>query len=178
MMPSRLQPEELRIYHVGDPGQGMPIRGMAGGERPEDPLHGKAVLNVPVLGDVLRIIERNEIAPGDLPEGHEGGDDEQQGDYEQALLCWLCNIFMTIGAQVDADFFWRRYIFCRCFLSVSFVGRVFWCSLSFVLHGSLRPVFPGIEAFALGFTFWRFSSIRAPVFPVKQTVAASRPLRA
>ena len=57
MMPSRLQPKELHIYHVGDPGQGMPVCGMAGGECPCDPLHGKAVLNVPVVGDVLRIIE-------------------------------------------------------------------------------------------------------------------------
>jgi hypothetical protein len=87
MMPSRLQSEELHIDHMGDPGQGMPVAGMARGERPQDPLHGKAVLNVPVFGDVIRIIEINEIALRDLPEGHEGGDDEEQGDYEQALLC-------------------------------------------------------------------------------------------
>jgi hypothetical protein len=87
MMPSRLRPEELYVCHVGDPGQGMPVCGMAGGECPYDALHGKAVLYVPVLGDVERIIEINERAVRDLPESHKGGDDEEQGDYEQAYLC-------------------------------------------------------------------------------------------
>ena len=66
---------------------------------------------------------------------------------------------MTVGAQVDADFLYRRYISYRCFLSVLFVGCVFCCSFSFVLHGSLRPAFLGVEAFSLGFTF-------LAVFPV------------
>jgi hypothetical protein len=60
---------------------------MAGGECPYDPLHGKAVLYVTVVGDVLVIIEIDERVVRDLPEGHEGGDGEEQGDYEQALLC-------------------------------------------------------------------------------------------
>jgi hypothetical protein len=142
---------------------------------------------VPVVGDVHRIIEINEIAVRDLPEGHEGGDDEEQADYEQALLCrynmadrgctmrtFVGDRFMTIGAQVDAGFFCRRYLSCRCFLSVLFSGRVFWCSLSFVLHGSLRPAFFGIEACSLGFTFLAFLSIRTALFHVKRITAASR----
>ena len=164
MVPCRLQPEELDIYHVGDPGQGMPVAGMAGGACPKDPLHGKAVLDVPVAGDVLRIIVINEIAARDLPEGHGGGDDEEQGDYEQVLLCRLCGITMAIGAQIDAGFFYRRYLSCRCFLSVVFSGRVC-CSLSFVLHGSPRPAFPRVEALSLDFTFLTFFQYTSTCFP-------------
>ena len=86
MMPSGLQPEELHVYHVGDPGQGVPVRGLAGRECPGDPLHGEAALHVPVVGDVLRIIEIDEIAAHHLPEGRQTGDHEEQGDYDQALL--------------------------------------------------------------------------------------------
>src|SRR5271157_301100 len=177
MMPMGIQSEELHIDHVGHPGHGMPVRCMAGGACPEDPLHGKAVLNVPVVGDVLRIIESNEIAVRDLPEGREGGDDEEQGDYEQALLCrhgmvgrddTMRTFVGDLGASVDAGFFCRRCISCRWFLSVLFSRRAFCCSLSSVLHGSLRPAFPGIEAFALGFTFWVSPVYVHPFFMSKE----------
>ncbi len=52
----------------------MPVRGMTGGECPLDALYGEAVLDVPVFRNVPRIIEIDEIAVRDLPEGHEGGD--------------------------------------------------------------------------------------------------------
>ena len=191
-MPSWLQPEELHIDHVGDPGQGMPVSGMAGGDCPEDPLHGKAVPNVPVLGDVLRIIKRNEIAARDLPEGREGGDDEKQGDYEQAFFCChgtagrddtVRTLVGDLGAQADAGFFCRRCFSCRCFLAALFIGRAFWCSLSFVLHGSLRPAFPGIETCSPGFTCLAFFQYTSTRFSCQtdcwaSDCWASRPLRA
>ena len=37
-----------------------------------------------------------------------------------------------------------------------FSGRAFWCSPSFVLHGSLRSAFFGVEAYSLGFTVLEF----------------------
>jgi len=43
---------------------------------------------VPVFGNVPPIIEINEIAVGDLPEGHEGGDGEEEGDDKQVFLWW------------------------------------------------------------------------------------------
>jgi hypothetical protein len=85
MVPSRLQPKELHIHHVGNPGQGMPVCGMSGGECPLDALYGEAVLNVPVFCNVPGIIETDEIAVRDLPEGYEGGDSEE-GDDEQMLF--------------------------------------------------------------------------------------------
>ena len=41
---------------------------------------------MPVFCEVLLIIEIDEIAVCDLPEGHEGGDSEE-GDDEQMLFC-------------------------------------------------------------------------------------------
>ena len=65
----------------------MPVRGMTGDECPLDALYGEAVLNVPVFCDVPLIIEIDEIALGDLPEGHEGGDSEEKDDEQQMLFC-------------------------------------------------------------------------------------------
>ena len=86
MMPMRVQSEELNIHQVREPREGMPELGMQRRKGPPNRLHSEAVLNVPVFGYVPRIIEIDEIAVRDLPEGHEGGDGEE-GDDEQILFC-------------------------------------------------------------------------------------------
>ena len=87
-MPPRVQSEELNVHQVRQPREGVPELGIQRREGPSNRLHREAVLNVPVFGNVPPIIEINEIAVGDLPEGHEGGDGEEEGDDKQVFLWW------------------------------------------------------------------------------------------
>ena len=82
----------------------MPVRGMTGGECPLDALYREAFLNVPVFCDVLLIIEIDEIALRDLPEGQEGGDGEE-GDDEQMLPCQH-RIVLVGGWQLGLSSIW------------------------------------------------------------------------
>jgi len=56
-----IQPEQLDIEHVGHPGQGMPIAGVVGGEGPECARPGQAGLHLWVLGDVILVVEIEEL---------------------------------------------------------------------------------------------------------------------
>jgi hypothetical protein len=64
----------------------MPELGIQRRKGPSDRLPSEAVLNVPVFSYVPRIIKIDEITLHDLPEGQEGGDDEERDD-EQMLFC-------------------------------------------------------------------------------------------
>ncbi len=72
MMPLRLQSEELNIYHVGYPRQGMPEIGIIGRKSPLNPFDRNTTVDMTVLGDVHIVVKTtNEIAIIDLPKCYE-----------------------------------------------------------------------------------------------------------
>ena len=81
MVPCGVQAEDLDVQHVGHPGQGMPVTGIADGESPTQVFNSQAVQHVAVFGYVNMIVEVNEVAPGNLPEG--AGDDDRKDDADQ-----------------------------------------------------------------------------------------------
>ena len=86
MMPMRVQSEELNIHQVREPREGMPELGIERRKGPPNRLHSEPVLNVPVFGYVPGIIQIDKIAIRDLPEGDEGGGEEEE-DKEKRLFC-------------------------------------------------------------------------------------------
>src|ERR1019366_1273948 len=54
------QTVELTIQHMRQPGQRMPITGIAAGERPPDAFHREAGLDAPVAADVVRVVKVDE----------------------------------------------------------------------------------------------------------------------
>ncbi len=62
---ARPQPEQLHVQHVGPPGEGVPVAGMAGGERPAHRLRRQPLLDVRVFGDVQVVVVVDELVAGD-----------------------------------------------------------------------------------------------------------------
>ncbi len=65
MAPTAIESENLHIQHVGQPGYGEPVRGLARGERPLDAIGCNALADLRIIRDVIRIIEIDEIEMGD-----------------------------------------------------------------------------------------------------------------
>jgi TusA-related sulfurtransferase len=86
VVPSRLQSKELNIHHVGDPGQGVPVRGLIGRECPPNAIQRNTVLDLMVRGYVVGIVVRNEIAIIDLPECKKGRNYQKQVNYDNLLI--------------------------------------------------------------------------------------------
>jgi hypothetical protein len=63
VVPACVQPVQLRVEHVRDRGQRMPILGMNVSECPTDVGEGNAAGDPGVLIDVARIVVINEIEP-------------------------------------------------------------------------------------------------------------------
>ena len=67
MLRACVQPEQLAIEHVAQPGEGVPVGRMEGAERPEHAGAGQPTAHVHVLDHVLRVVEVDE------PVAHDGG---------------------------------------------------------------------------------------------------------
>ena len=58
---ARAATEELVVEHVGNPGQGMPVASVTGGEGPAERGQSEATLNVQIPGHVFHIIIADQL---------------------------------------------------------------------------------------------------------------------
>jgi hypothetical protein len=86
MMPSRFQPKELNIEHVGHPCHGMPVCGITGRECPPNCLCRNTILDVDVFSYVWRIVIINEIALIELPECYESSSSNKKTDHQNLFI--------------------------------------------------------------------------------------------
>ena len=113
MVPCGVQPEELDVQHVGHPGQGMPVAGIAdGGESPTQVFNGQAVQHVAVFGNVNVIVEIDEVAQGNLPEG--AGDDDRKNDADQEASGCLSTLFYRYSLCVRERLVHVRLLVADC----------------------------------------------------------------
>jgi hypothetical protein len=80
MVSGGVEAVELAIEHVGEPGQRMPVAGVAGGKSPTPALQAETALDHEVLSHIVRVVEVKELAVADLPVGAYGGDREQNAE--------------------------------------------------------------------------------------------------
>jgi len=80
VMPGRIEPEELHIEHVGEPGERVPVGCMGGGHGPGDPLEGHPLDDVLVVVDILVIVEIDEVVAGAPAENCTDRHKQQDGD--------------------------------------------------------------------------------------------------
>src|ERR1017187_2889662 len=80
MVPSATQAEHLVIEHVRKARERKPVGGFAGSECPSDVRRGEAASNVRVGGDVLGVVEIDEVKVADL-RGHGECRQEQEHRY-------------------------------------------------------------------------------------------------
>ncbi len=77
---SRFHPEQLDVQHVRQPGQGMPIGRVPGGERPAHVLHSQPGEDARIFQHVFRVVEvRKRVADG-RPKQTERQQRQQQAD--------------------------------------------------------------------------------------------------
>jgi len=86
VVPRGTEPEELDIHHVGYPGQGMPVRGMARGECPCNTAPGYALEHMAVFGYIDIVVKVDKFGACYLPEGKDGHEDKEEGDDGQKVL--------------------------------------------------------------------------------------------
>ena len=72
--------EELAIEHVREPGERVPIAGVASGEGPFDVFPFQAALNVRVGGDVIRIVVIDKVVAKSVEVNREGDKRKQQAE--------------------------------------------------------------------------------------------------
>ena len=88
-----LQPEDLAVQHVRQPGQRVPIVRMVA-ERPlhTRPGHGRLYDQVP--GDIIRVVQIDEVVPADGPEDRKGYRGQPEADAHFTThsypLTWKC----------------------------------------------------------------------------------------
>ena len=80
MIAPGLETTELIVQQVGEPGQGMPVGALVGGEGPVDALRGQAVFQVPVPIDVVGVVEVDEVEGDRLAEDDGDRQQEQAAD--------------------------------------------------------------------------------------------------
>ena len=80
MVSGWLEAEELAIEHVGEPGQRMPVAGVAGGESPTPAVQAETAPDHEVLGHIVRVVEVEELAVADQPVNAYGGDREKNAE--------------------------------------------------------------------------------------------------
>ena len=68
MVPTGVEAIELAIQHQRDPGERMPVGGMAVGKRPGDPLRRQPVCHLRIFVYVLVVIEVDELVADRLAE--------------------------------------------------------------------------------------------------------------
>src|SRR2546430_8831737 len=81
MMAGGRQPEELRVEHVREPGERVPV-GRVGCERPGDTGPREARPDVHVLGHVFGVVVVDEAVPKDRDEDDDGGEGNHARDGE------------------------------------------------------------------------------------------------
>jgi hypothetical protein len=67
MMRACIETEELNIKYVGEPGQWVPVGGMAGLKRPQNTFEGEALVDHRIGGHVIRIVQVHEFEARDRP---------------------------------------------------------------------------------------------------------------
>ena len=82
MVPGRVQTIELAVHHMRDPGQRMPVAGVAALEGPEQAGPGQPGFDVGIIADVVGVIEVNELVASDRPISDPGRQDEQGANDE------------------------------------------------------------------------------------------------
>ena len=82
MMTCRVHSEELDIQLMGKPRKRVPVAGMGRGESPGQIACREAPSHVGILGDVLLIVEVDEIVAADLPEDGKRQQRENERDHD------------------------------------------------------------------------------------------------
>ncbi len=84
VVPPALQPEELAIQHVRQPGEREPVGGVARRERPLNALERDALAHVGIAGNGIGVVEIDEIEMPDL--AIHGESDQDQSETDPARL--------------------------------------------------------------------------------------------
>ena len=80
MVPARVEPEEFAIDHVRDPGERVPVGGMAFCKGPDDIFQREAGFYVRVIENVFIVVEIDEIVFLDRPVGTKRRRRQEQRD--------------------------------------------------------------------------------------------------
>ena len=83
-MAAGVQVIDLAIQHVREPGQRVPVVGVERSDRPGGPRGGQAVSDMPVLGDVVFVVEVDELWVDRLAENGDHGQHQEAADGQQA----------------------------------------------------------------------------------------------
>ncbi len=90
---ARSAAEETRVGHVREPGQGMPVGGVESGERPPAAAPAQPALHHAVPGDVIRVVEVDEIEAPDFAVHEtirrEEQRDDQHGQDSPRIPLWF-----------------------------------------------------------------------------------------
>ena len=73
--------KELNVQHMGQPGEGMPVAGMGGGQSPFDIFQAQTGFDMQIVCNVLVVVETNKIVVLHLPISSKGCHNEKQTDY-------------------------------------------------------------------------------------------------
>src|ERR1051325_3134867 len=73
-------PEQGEVEHVREPGDGVPVAGVAAGEGPIDVIESQARLDARILRDIKAIVVIHEIVPDDRPVEQESHHRQHVGD--------------------------------------------------------------------------------------------------
>ncbi len=74
----------MTIECEGKPGERMPVSSVTGVEGPDDGLPGKTAVDVEVLGDVIGVVEIDEIEMGDWDVNQERAQSEDEANQDGA----------------------------------------------------------------------------------------------
>ncbi len=77
-----VQPEELAVNHMRQPGERMPVGGVKGGEGPGNPFQRQAADDHRVVPDVEIVIEVDELMTDHLRVDRESGDRQRERNPE------------------------------------------------------------------------------------------------
>ena len=78
MVPAAIQAKELAVQHVRNPGERVPVAGVARGQSPLQPLRGEPLPDVQVAGGVKGIVVVDEIEVADLGVDRESRQEQRQ----------------------------------------------------------------------------------------------------
>jgi len=81
MVPAGLEAKKLAIRHVRNPGQRVPVAGVAGGKSPNNIRPLQPALNLRVLGDVVRVVIVDEAMPRHRQKDRQGRQCQQQAQH-------------------------------------------------------------------------------------------------
>lgn len=115
MMPGRIQPEELYVHHMGDPGEGVPVRGSGGGEGPGQPLWGNPGDDSGILEDIRMVVQGDEVVlQEELKSGrHQEQEDETDQNDSPARaphfsLGGVRHLHIRVGLKIFQSCLWRE----------------------------------------------------------------------